>query len=112
MVTDIDVKAETVATAELDTAATDITIVTATDFRKDMFRMLDAALRGHPLEVVYKGEKVRILPKTLTEMTRLEQLASAPPLLTGNYDNLLDDMKAMSSEMEAAWDKKWEGHPA
>ena len=73
--------------------------------------MLDAALRGHPLEVVYKGEKVRILPETTAEMTRLERLASAP-LLTGNYDNLLDDMKSMSSEMEAAWHKKWDGRLA
>jgi hypothetical protein len=34
--------------------------LTATNLRKDLFKVLDRALRGESVEIVYKGSKLRL----------------------------------------------------
>lgn len=33
----------------------------ATEFRKDLFKVLDMALHGEPVEIAYKGSKLRLV---------------------------------------------------
>lgn len=81
--------------------------VNATEFRRDMFTMLDAALRGNPVEVTYKGQAVRIVPKKMPKrMTRLELVKAAP--LLGGESLPVQDLCGLSKDWEAAWDGKWD----
>jgi hypothetical protein len=34
--------------------------LTATDLRKNLFKVLDSALHGEPVEILYKGSKLRL----------------------------------------------------
>lgn len=82
--------------------------VKATQFRKEVFNLLDSVLRGEEVDVTYKGQSVHLVTdKTPHKMTRLARL-KANPLLVETSDTLLDDMAQTAAELDSAWEKKWD----
>jgi len=46
--------------------------ISVTEFRKNLFQILDRALNGEYIEVAHKGKRVRLMPQpTLSKLDRL-----------------------------------------
>ena len=77
--------------------------VTITKLRQDLFRLVDRALAGEPLEFVHKGVRFRVVPESkpakLAKLTRQSVVAPQAELEKAGRDLL--------REMEAEWDKDW-----
>jgi antitoxin (DNA-binding transcriptional repressor) of toxin-antitoxin stability system len=78
--------------------------VTATEFRKDLFKLLGRALEGEDVEVVYKGSTVRIAANgghsKLARAKRQHALVSHP-------DAIVHTDKKLMARLEAQWRKDW-----
>jgi antitoxin (DNA-binding transcriptional repressor) of toxin-antitoxin stability system len=75
--------------------------ITASDFRKNLFRLLDRAIRGEPVDVEYKGVRLKVsaLSPTTTKRSRLKKrdILLVPP----------DDIVSSdTAEMEREWDQE------
>lgn len=77
--------------------------VTITKLRQDLFRLMDTALMGEPLEFTHKGVVFRVVPEVkaskLARLTR--QLVVAPE---GDLEHSSADLV---EEMESEWEKDW-----
>ena len=75
--------------------------VTITKFRRDLFQLIDQALRGEPVEFIHKGVIFRVVPATSTpKLSRLTR-----ETVTAPGEDL--DTKDLLKEMEAEWQKDW-----
>ncbi len=77
---------------------------TATQFRKNLFSMLDRALQGDMIEVSYKGTPVRLVP--LHGASKLAR-AKRQDTIVGTAD--LSNDAAMLKKMRTEWEKDWSG---
>lgn len=85
--------------------------ITATEFRKDLFRVLESALDGESVDVTYKGRSLRVAPeKTPSKTSRIDRLKAKPLLPAENSPNLLEDMNEMARDLDSAWEKSWDEH--
>jgi prevent-host-death family protein len=80
--------------------------VTITKLRQDLFRLIDRALEGEPVEFTHKGVVFQILPESspdkLARLTR--QTVVAAPGVTPTGEAAETDLL---KEMEAEWQKDW-----
>jgi prevent-host-death family protein len=61
---------------------------TVSALRADLYRIIDEVLRtGQPVEVVRKGERVRIVP--VEPASRLDNLTSRPDVIVGDPEELV-----------------------
>jgi antitoxin (DNA-binding transcriptional repressor) of toxin-antitoxin stability system len=78
--------------------------VTATEFRKNLFSLLEHVLHGETLEVRYKGSLVRIAPASsgskLARAKRQKTLLCDP-------DEIVHTDRKLAARMESAWNKDW-----
>lgn len=78
--------------------------VTATDFRKDLFKLLERVLQGEEVEVAYKGATVHVAANgghsKLARAKRQHALLSDPESIVHT------DRKLMRS-LESEWSKEW-----
>jgi hypothetical protein len=78
--------------------------LTATEFRKNLFGVLERALRGETIEVQYKGATVKLVPahpaSKLARAKRQHALLCEP-------DAIIHGGKAVISSMEAGWRQDW-----
>lgn len=78
--------------------------LSATEFRKSLFPLLDRALRGEAIEVAYKGAVVRLVPSQssskLARAKRQHALLCDPDSIIHSDDGLL-------KQMESEWKKDW-----
>jgi prevent-host-death family protein len=78
--------------------------VTATEFRKNLFPLLERAVRGEVVEVVYKGASVRVQAAAggskLSRARRQRALLVDPEAIVHSDPDLL-------REMEAGWRHDW-----
>jgi antitoxin (DNA-binding transcriptional repressor) of toxin-antitoxin stability system len=69
----------------------------ATEFRKDLFKVLDRALQGEPVEINYKGSKLRIVPppggSKLAGAVRRHALLVDPQSIVESDVNLMADFE-------------------
>jgi antitoxin (DNA-binding transcriptional repressor) of toxin-antitoxin stability system len=83
--------------------------VTITKLRQDLFRLIDSAREGEPLEFDYKGTVFRIVPEAkpskLAKLTR--QTVVAPASRAVGVGSLDEASRALLSEMQAEWEKDW-----
>jgi antitoxin (DNA-binding transcriptional repressor) of toxin-antitoxin stability system len=78
--------------------------VTATEFRKNMFQLVDSVLRGELVEIMYKGRLVRLMPEEKTgKMSRLVPRDT----INGTPEDLERAQRELDDEMRAAWQNKW-----
>ena len=75
--------------------------LTATDFRKHLFRTLERALEGESVEIVYKGARLRLSPPTNSKLARAVQ---RPTLLVPPESIVESDFELMA-ELQANWQK-------
>ena len=78
--------------------------VTATQFRKDLFRLIDRVLAGEGLEVSYKGSILRVSPgvasSKLARAKRQDTLLCDPEVIVHSD-------KALIGKIESEWHKDW-----
>ena len=76
--------------------------LTATDLRKDLFRVLDRAMHGEAVEIVYKGSKLRLTSQTgeskLARAVRRHALLVAP-------ESIVESDAELMAELEKKWNR-------
>jgi antitoxin (DNA-binding transcriptional repressor) of toxin-antitoxin stability system len=77
--------------------------VPITQFRREMFALVNRALDGETISVVHKGRRFRIVPE-VDPSTRFDRLTPLQ-IINPNYPDLDDaDLKAeILAEMESDW---------
>ena len=82
--------------------------VTSTEFRKNMFQLVERVLQGELVEIVYKGRLVRLVPQVQpTKMSRLVQRDT----INGTPEDLELAQQELDDEMRTAWTRKWIDKP-
>jgi len=77
--------------------------VTITKLRQDLFRLVDQAMRGEPVEFVYKGVLFQVVPET--KPSKLAKLTGQPVVASGaDWEQVSRDLLR---EMESEWEKDW-----
>jgi len=75
--------------------------VTITQFRKQLFTLVEEALQGNEVWVKHKGRRVKLIPeKPISKLDRLT------PVDFINFDTPQNG--SMLAEMTRAWEKDWE----
>ena len=82
--------------------------VTSTEFRKNLFQLVDRALQGEFVEVAHKGRIVRLVPaEKSSKMARLVPRDT----IRGTVEDLEQAQKELDVENRLAWEKKWASLP-
>ena len=82
--------------------------VTSTEFRKNLFQLVERALQGEFVEVVHKGRSVRLVPGDKpSKMSRLIKRDT----IRGSAEDLDRAQQELNDEMLALWDEKWARKP-
>ncbi|MBZ5576046.1 MAG: hypothetical protein LAP40_05745 [Acidobacteriia bacterium] len=77
--------------------------MTATEFRKDLFKIMERALQGEPVEVAYKGATVHVAASGAT--TKLGR-AKRQHALIADPDAIVPTDKKLMTALEAKWRKE------
>lgn len=78
--------------------------VTSTEFRKNLFQIVERALRGEFVEVAHKGRVVRLVPEDKpSKLSRLVQRDT----VQGTVEDLERSQRELDDEMRGAWEQKW-----
>ena len=76
--------------------------VSISQFRRELFSLVEAALKGEPLSFVHKGVHFKVVPETQTDrLSRLTPLQVINP----KFSDLQTDR--LREEMEEAWQEDW-----
>jgi hypothetical protein len=77
--------------------------VSITRFRKDIFSLAEAALKGNVVEFIHKGVTFKVIPDQPTD-----KLSNITPLKFINPDyDLESSATELLAEMEKEWEKDW-----
>jgi hypothetical protein len=76
---------------------------TITQFRKELFQLADQALKGEPVEFLYRGVVFKVTPDQ--KKSKLDKLVGQPVLAPGV--DLEHASKQLLAEMEAEWIDDW-----
>jgi hypothetical protein len=76
---------------------------TITQFRKELFQLADQALKGEPVEFLYRGVVFKVTPEK--KQSKLDKLVGQPVVAQGI--DLTQASKELTAEMEADWLKDW-----
>jgi hypothetical protein len=81
--------------------------VPISQFRRDLFELAGRALGGESIAMVYKGQRLRLIPD-VDPITRFDRLTPMR-IVNPNMPDLDDPVaKAeMLAEMEKAWEEDW-----
>jgi len=80
--------------------------VTISDFRKNLFQLVEKALTGDLVEVAYKGRTIRLIAET--QGSKLDRLT--PAQIANPEFSEADQEKArrkLLAEMQQEWEKDW-----
>jgi antitoxin (DNA-binding transcriptional repressor) of toxin-antitoxin stability system len=79
--------------------------VTATDFRKNLFQLVERALNGELIEIVHKNRTIRLAPtepkSKLSRLVERDTLNCTP----GEFDKAI---RAQDDESRRQWEQKWQ----
>jgi antitoxin (DNA-binding transcriptional repressor) of toxin-antitoxin stability system len=79
--------------------------VKATDFRKNLFQLVERALNGELIEIVYKNRTIRLAPteprSKMGRLVRRDTLNCTP----NEFDHAV---RAQDDEMRREWEQKWQ----
>jgi prevent-host-death family protein len=78
--------------------------LTATQFRKDLFSVLDRVSKGETVEITYKGSTLKVVPSP--PKSKLARLKKRDILLC-DPDSIIGSDPELMAEMEAEWEKDW-----
>lgn len=74
--------------------------VTISNLRRDLFRLVDRALEGEPVQFTHKGVVFQIVPETVPD--KLARLTRQTVVAAG-----VELGRDLLEEMEAEWQKDW-----
>jgi antitoxin (DNA-binding transcriptional repressor) of toxin-antitoxin stability system len=77
--------------------------VTITKLRQDLFRLVDRALEGEPVQFTHKGIVLQIVPESVPD--KLGRLTRQSVVAPGG--ELGDAGRGLLQEMEAEWQNDW-----
>ncbi len=78
--------------------------MTITKFRQDLFRLVDDAIAGEPVQFTYKGVVFQVQPQG-TKTAKLDRLIGQPTL--NPEVDAEQASRQLAAEMEAEWLKDW-----
>jgi hypothetical protein len=78
--------------------------MTVTEFRKNLFRIMDRVVNGELVEVLHKGNTIRLAPPTAT--TKMSRLIQRDTLIC-NPDELDEARRGLQKEMRAEIERDW-----
>ncbi len=82
--------------------------ITSTEFRKNLFQIVERAIQGEFVEVLHKGRSVRLVPGDRpSKMSRLIQRDT----IHGTLEDLDRGQRQLDDEMRTSWDEKWDTKP-
>jgi prevent-host-death family protein len=82
--------------------------VTSTEFRKNLFQIVERAMQGEFIEVLHKGRVVRLVPgDRASKVSRLIRRAT----INGTPEDLQRGQEQLDAEVRASWEKKWDSKP-
>jgi len=80
--------------------------VSISEFRKNLFQLVNKALNGDVVEVAYNGKTIRLVPGV--EESKLDRLTPARifnPEFSGKDHQRAS--RELSAEMQREWEKDW-----
>jgi len=78
--------------------------LSSTEFRKNLFQLVERALMGELIEVAHKGRLIRLVPEDKpTKMSRLIQRNT----INGTPEDLERAQQQLDDEMRKSWENKW-----
>jgi antitoxin (DNA-binding transcriptional repressor) of toxin-antitoxin stability system len=78
-------------------------VVTITQFRQQLFALVERAAKGETVEFLHKEQRFRLVPETATS-----KLGRIGPLDIINHDsNISSDSQRLLDEMQAEWHQDW-----
>jgi antitoxin (DNA-binding transcriptional repressor) of toxin-antitoxin stability system len=77
--------------------------VTITQFRRDLFRLVERALAGEPLEFTYRGVVFKV--ESEVKPSRLARLTGQPVVARGT--DLEKASRELLQEMQSEWETDW-----
>ncbi len=79
--------------------------VTVTDFRKNLFQLVERALNGELIEIVHKNRTIRLTPTApQSKMSRLVERDT----LNCSPDEFEKALRAQDDELRQQWEDKWQ----
>ena len=82
--------------------------VTSTEFRKNLFQIVERAIQGEFVEVLHKGRVVRLVPGDKT--SKLSRLIRRDTI-NGTPEDLQRGQEQLDAEMRDSWEEKWVPKP-
>lgn len=76
--------------------------MTATVMRKNIFQVLDRAIQGETIEIVYKGSTVRVT--SLSDKSKLGRAVRRNALLV-DPQSIVESDSALMTELEHQWNQ-------
>jgi hypothetical protein len=76
---------------------------TITQFRKELFKLADQALKGEAVEFLYRGVVFKVIPEQ--KKSKLDKLVGQPVLAPGV--DLQQASRELAAEMESEWMSDW-----
>lgn len=78
--------------------------MTTTEFRKNLFTLVDRALKGELIEIIHKGQTIRLVPTNKpSKMSRLIRRNT----VNGSLDDLDKAQQELDEEMRRSWESQW-----
>ena len=79
--------------------------VPISDFRKNLFQLVDKALSGDVVEVTHKGKTIRLVPEAQgSKLDRLTPTRIFNPSFSGKDHQA---SRGLLAEMQREWEKDW-----
>jgi prevent-host-death family protein len=78
--------------------------VTSTEFRKNLFQLVERALQGEYIEVAHKGRSIRLVPGD--KPSKLSRLIPRKTIV-GTPEDLERGQLQLDAEMRSLWEEKW-----
>jgi antitoxin (DNA-binding transcriptional repressor) of toxin-antitoxin stability system len=78
--------------------------VTSSDFRKNLFQLIERATQGELVEIIHKGRLIRLVPEV--KASKLSRLIPHDTI-NGAVEDLEQAQRELDEEMRTSWDAKW-----
>ena len=82
--------------------------VTITEFRKNLFELVERALKGELVEVSHKGKLVRLIPEPGHRKSKVARLVPRETVI-GTFEELEAAQRDLGAGILKSWEKKWDG---
>jgi prevent-host-death family protein len=82
--------------------------ITSTEFRKNLFQIVERAIQGEFVEVAHKGRVVRLVPAD--KPSKMSRLMSRDTI-KGTLKDLDRGQRQLDAEMRTSFEKKWARKP-